>query len=158
MQVHSHNAAYEWGQTSGQARKEGGVTSGFGRGRGVGAWALLTLVCGIGTGCGGVLPGIGQPPERVEQFSVDPALPRCQGSTDTGRDCVVLVNFQSDPWVDVFLDAQYVGRTPLLDVRVKARTYKLRLYNPEIKLDYSYDKQFNPISPEDKIDLSFNPQ
>ena len=110
------------------------------------------------TGCGGVLPPLGQPPERVEQFSVDPAAPRCQSTHDSNRDCVVLVNFQSDPWVDIFLDAQYVGRTPLVDVRVRARAYKVRLVNPGIKLDYSYDKQFNPTAPDDKITLTFKPQ
>lgn len=120
-------------------------------------WTLCAAAL-VQTGCGGVLPALGQPPERVEQFSVEPGAPRCQSAHDTNRDCVVLVNFQSDPWVDIFLDAQYVGRTPLLDVRVKARAYKVRLVNPGIKLDYSYDKQFNPTAPDEKITLTFNPQ
>lgn len=91
--------------------------------------------------------------ERVEQYKVDPMLPSCQ--SEKNRDCVVLVTFNANPWVDVFLDAQYVGRTPLENVRVKPKTYKMRLVNSSISLDYSAQKEFQVPPSGERITLDF---
>lgn len=93
--------------------------------------------------------------ERVEQYVVDPALPRCTGKERLNENCVLLVSFTADPWMDVFLDSRYVGRTPMTDVRILPRTYKLRLINPSEKLDYATQKSFD-IPPEgERISLNF---
>lgn len=122
----------------------------WGRWLGVGGMAFSVLV---GLSACQTTPLISGGMERVEQYKVDPKLPACVG--EASRDCVVLVTFNANPWVDVFLDSQYVGRTPLENVRVKPKTYKMRLVNNSISLDYSAQKEILVPPGGERITLDF---
>lgn len=93
--------------------------------------------------------------ERVEQYQVDPGLPRCTGKEDRNQSCVLLVSFTADPWMDVFLDSHYVGRTPMTDVRILPRAYKMRLVNSSQNLDYATQKSFEVPPEGERISLNF---
>lgn len=120
-----------------------------------GAALCLGAVLGLGMGGCSSLSQV-QKEEQVVQYSVDKTAPRCSGTGQQVADCVVLVSFTAQPWVDVFLDSQYVGRTPLTDVPVKPKKYEMRLVNPSLNLNYASQKAFEVPPEGERITLNFN--
>jgi serine/threonine-protein kinase len=74
-------------------------------------------------------PANGAPPANGAAMPADPALaPPPLPGTRVGRGRLSL---QTDgPQVDVYLNDERLGRTPLIDVEVPAGRLKLRLVNP----------------------------
>jgi len=148
----TQNSSRRTGMRSGQRRGRAALS----RFTPVLAGMILTMLGAESLqGCASVPRPLARQEERVEQYQVDPGLPRCTGREDRNQSCVLLVSFSAQPWMDVFLDSHYVGRTPMTDVRILPKAYKMRLVNSSQNLDYATQKSFEVPPEGERISLNF---